>query len=326
MVTTKSIAAALAVFILTTFARPVASQPSLADPATRPEIAEDVSPLEVVAPVARDGHAGLALLRKPPSREPLPAVLIIHPGITAFPQSRLTEYMLRAAPPSRFLAAGYVVVLTTYRSRDVDPQSKISAYDVAATLDYVRNLDFVDAESIGLIGCSGGGDLALEIATATNVAAIVAEEPASMMFTGVFNTKSPKAGERYTPADSSPIMANPSRYYTEEYQRFTQPKIAAIRSPILVVQGDEASPLNRWNAEVLVHELRRAGKSVAVKGYAGERHCFAWDGRPPGGTWQHTAAAARAFADADEFFLSHFSTQPTPISSSLVKYVPLESR
>jgi dipeptidyl aminopeptidase/acylaminoacyl peptidase len=308
------------------FVHPLATQSFVIDPATRPEVSEDDSPLEIVAPVARDGHQGLAVLRKPPGNGPFPAILIIHPGLTTFSQKALTEYMLRAAPPSRFLAAGYIVVLTTYRSRDLDPQSKVSANDVSATLDYARSLGFVDSKSVGLIGCSGGGDLALEIATVTDVAAVVAEEPASMLFTGVFNANSPKAGERYTAVDSFPIMANPGQYYTEEYQRFTRAKIAAIRSPILLVQGDEASPLNRWNAGVLVPELRRAGKRIAVKGYAGERHCFAWDGRTPEGTWQHGSAAARAFGDMDEFFRSHFSTQPAPISSSLVKHVPLESR
>ena len=140
---------------------------------------------------------------------------------------------------------------TTYRSRDVDPQSPASANDVAATLDYVRKLGYVATDSIGLIGCSGGGDLALEIATKTQVAAIVAEEPASMMVTGVFNMKSPKAGARYAPPDAFSIVANPSQYYTQEYRKFTQRKLATLRSPILIVQGEETSPLNRWNAETL---------------------------------------------------------------------------
>jgi len=326
MRTTKRIAAAMTAAILALSIHSVGSQPLAIDPATRPDVSEDYSPLEVSAPVARDGHQGLALLRKPRGNGPFPAVLIIHPGITTFPQDTLKEYMLRAAPPSRFLAAGYVVVLTTYRSRDVDPQSRVSADDVSAALDYVRGLGYVDSKSIGLIGCSGGGDLALEIVTATDVAAIVAEEPASMMFTGVFNRNSPKAGERYTPLDSRPIMANPNQYYTEEYQRFTQAKIASLHSPILLVQGDEMFPLNRWNAEVLVPELRRAGKDVTVKGYAGERHCFAWDGRGPDGAWGHSPAATRAFRDADEFFRSHFFTQPMPISAELLTHVPLESR
>jgi dipeptidyl aminopeptidase/acylaminoacyl peptidase len=326
MSATKSVKSALTAVFLTCGIDLAISQTLAIDPGTRPEVSEESSPLQIAAPVARDGHQGLALIRKPPGNGPFPAVLIIHPGMIMFPQDELTEYMLRAAPPSRFLAAGYAVVLTTYRSRDVDPQSKVSANDVSATLDYVRKLDFVDSKSIGLIGCSGGGDLALEIATATDVAAIVAEEPASMMFTGVFNKAFPKAGERFTPLDSVPIMADPGRYYTAEYRRFTQEKIATIRSPILLVQGDENSPLNRWNAEVLVPELRRADKRIGVKGYAGERHCFAWDGRRPDGTWHHVPAAATAFGDADEFFRSHFSTQPHPMSASFVKHVPLETR
>lgn len=326
MSATALVTAALAGVVLTCSVPLATSQPLANDPQTRPEISQDASPLQVIAPTARDNHRGVALLRRPPGTGPFPAVIIIHPGMTTFSQAALTEYMLRAAPPSRFLASGYVVALTTYRSRDVDPQSKVSANDVAATLDYVRTLDFVDSKSIGLIGCSGGGDLALEIATTTDVAALVAEEPASMMFTGVFNKNSPKAGERFTPPDSFPIVENPSRYYTEEYQKLTQRKIATIRSPILIVQGDEQSPLNRWNAQVMVPELRRAEKRVAVNSHAGERHCFAWDGRTPGGTWQHVPAAAKAHGEADEFFRRHLSTQPKPVSASLVKHVPLETR
>ena len=323
---TTSIRAVLTGIVLVSLAGFASTQSLTIDPETRPEISQDSSPLQVVAPVARDTHRGLALVRRPPGSGRFPAIIIIHPGITTFSQNALTDYMLRAAPPSRFLASGYVVALTTYRSRDVDPQSKVSANDAAATLDYVRKLDFVDGKSVGLIGCSGGGDLALEIATTTEVAAVVAEEPASMMFTGVFNDKSPKAGERYTPPDSFPIMENPRRYYTPEYQTFTRGKIATIRSPILVVQGDEQSPLNKWNADVLVPELRRAGKSVVVRSHAGERHCFAYDGRNPDGIWRHTAAAARAHGEADEFLRRHLPTPPKPVRASLVKHVPLETR
>jgi dienelactone hydrolase len=326
MKTTTIVTAALAGVVLTFSVHLAMSQSLAIDPGTRPDVSSETSPLQIVNPVAKDGHRGLALLRRPAGTGPFPAVIIIHPGMTTFSQAALTEYMLRAAPPSRFLASGYVVALTTYRSRDVDPQSTVSANDVSATLEHVRKLDFVDSKSIGLIGCSGGGDLALEIATSTDVAAIVAEEPASMMFTGVFNTKSPKAGERYTPLDSFPIMENPARYYTEEFQRFTRGKVATIRSPILVVQGDEQFPLNRWNAAVLVPELQRAGKRVSMKSYAGERHCFAYDGRGPDRTWHHTPAAARAHGEADEFFRRHFSTQPKPVSASLMQHVPLETR
>ena len=324
MVSARTILAALTVAVAAVY--PAIGQPVKVDPETRPEVAESDSPLTAIAPVAEDGHRGSAFLRKPPGDGPFPAVVIIHPGITTLPDTYLREYMLRAAPPSRFLAAGYVVALTTYRSRDDDPQSPVSARDVAATLDHTRKLGYVDSDSIGLIGCSGGGDLALEIAIRTDVAAIVIEEPASMMFTGVFNRDSPKAGERFTPQDSFPIMESPVQHYTEEYKKLTQTKIVPLEAPVLLVQGDAMSPLNRWNAAVLVPELQRAGKQVVVKTYPGERHCFAWDGRMPDGSWRHGAPAADAFVVADEFFRGHFATQPRPIGAERLRYVALESR
>jgi dienelactone hydrolase len=326
MVSAKTLLVALSIALTFVPTYRAIGQTAGVDPATRPDVAASDSPLTAIAPVASDGHRGSAFLRKPTGDGPFPAVLIIHPGITTFPDAALREYMMRAAPASRFLAAGYVTALTTYRSRDIDPQSPISARDVAATLDYIKKLDYVDADSIGLIGCSGGGDLALEIATATSVAAIVSEEPASMMFTGVFNRSSSKAGERFAPEDSFPILADPARYYTDEYKKLTQTKIATLQAPVLIVQGDAMSPLNRWNAAVLVPELERAKKPVIVKTYPGERHCFAWDGRRPDGSWQHGVAAADAFVVADEFFRRHFATQPRPVGADRLRYVPLESR
>jgi dipeptidyl aminopeptidase/acylaminoacyl peptidase len=325
MVSARTLLAALTVAVAAIPMYTASGQAAKVDPDTRPDVAESDSPLTAIAPVAEDGHRGSAFLRKPPGDGPFPAVLIIHPGLTTLPDTYLREYMLRAAPPSRFLAAGYVVALTTYRSRDIDPQAPISARDVAAALDEVRKLGYVDADSVGLMGCSGGGDLALEIATKTDVAAIVIEEPASMMFTGVFNRNSPKAGERFTPPDSFPIVENPAKYYTDEYKKLTQTKITTLQAPVLLVQGDAMSPLNQWNAAVLVPELTYAGKQVIVKTYPGERHCFAWDGRMPDGTWRHGAPAADAFAVADDFFREHFSTQPRPLDAERYRHVALES-
>jgi dipeptidyl aminopeptidase/acylaminoacyl peptidase len=264
----------VSVWVLTGIA-PIVTYGQSSPTITSPVVSLTDVALQQIGPVAKDGHRGRGYLRKPPGSERFPAVLILHPGNVELPDAALKDYVSTGPLASRFLAAGYVVAVTTYRSRDLDPQARDAAEDSLAAVDFLRNLDYVDRQSIAVYGCSNGGDLALEVATATEVAAIVAEEPATMMFTGVFNRNSPKAGERYTPLDSRPIMANPSQYYTEAYQKFTRSKIATIYSPILLVQGDETSPGNRWNAEVLLPELRRAGKDFTVGGYAGEPHCFA---------------------------------------------------
>src|SRR5215216_5631703 len=131
----------------------VKSQAPTRDPGTRPEIAESISPLERLIPIAYDGAPGLAFLRKPPGNGPFPAILLVHPGMTKLPEPALQEYAERAAPPSRFLAEGYVTVVLTYRSRDIDPQSKAPVDDVRAALDAVRRLRYVDPTSVGMYGC-----------------------------------------------------------------------------------------------------------------------------------------------------------------------------
>jgi dipeptidyl aminopeptidase/acylaminoacyl peptidase len=285
---------------------------------TRPAIADDVAPLQTIAPTARDGTRGEGFLRKPPGSGPFPAVVLIHGGITRWPTQRLREYAL-ATWPSRFLAAGYVIAAITYRSRDVDPQSREGLDDAIAAVDYLRRLPYIDANSIAVNGTSGGGDLALFVAADTDVAVIVPEEPASVMFTGIFNKEFPKKGERFIPGDVFPILAEPSRYYTSRYQEVTRERVARIRCPILIVQGD-VHPINRFNREILIPELRVAGKPVEILTYPGEPHSFAFysvANRTP-----RPAVALKAFDDINAFLRRHLRTQPVPIDSHLVNEVP----
>ena len=271
-----------------------------------PVISERTSPLEEIAPVARDGHRGTGILRKPPAGGPFPTVLMVHGGPITFQPGQLQDMVLNNALALRFLAAGYVLAAITYRSRDQDPQSPASLEDVLAAVDYLRRRPYVDAESIVVFGCSGGGDLALELAASTDVAAIVAEEPASIIFTGIFTTKFPKRGDRYTARDAEPISKNPKSHYMPEHQKRTREKVARIRCPILILQGDQHW-LNRFNADVLIPELRSAGRTLEVKTFPDEPHCFAMMGRGSRG------AALRAFRDADAFYRRHMRRTPRAI-------------
>ncbi len=287
-----------------------------ADATARPLISASAVPLQAIAPIAKDKHRGHGYLRKPPSGSRFPAVLIIHGGNVELPDASLEDYTLNAPLPSRFLAAGYVIAVTTYRSRDTDPQSTAAIEDSLAALDSLRGLPYVDPQSIVAYGCSNGGDLALEVARATDVAAIAAEEPATMMFTGVFNKDSPKAGERFTPRDSFPIMENPLNFYTAEYQRLTQEKVRSINVPILILQGDGVGA--RYNNDVFIPELKRAGKTVTLKTYRGEPHCFMFGsiGNIPT-TTPRPAVAEQAFRDVDAFFRQHMKTQPAPMTTDV---------
>ena len=301
---------------------------------TQPVLSEDDCPLEVITPTASDGHRGLGVLRKPPDRGPFPAIIYLHGGITTLPIASLRSTAKDGANPSRFLAAGYVVVVPTYRSRDIDPQSSVSLEDALAMVEFVRRLPYVESESIVVFGCSGGGDLALEIAARTRICAVVPEEPASVVMAGLFNSSVPKKGERYTPGDGFFMLENPARYYTPEFQKFLQAKIAKIQCPILIVQGSVDRPdvpINKFNAEVLIPELRAAKKTLEVRTYAGQGHCFFAGSGVPRPSGQPTRAgetpvALEAFRDIDIFCRRYLPTQPKQIDSALVTHVPVRTR
>ena len=145
------------------------------------------------------------------------------------PAARLESTARDLATPSRFLAAGYAFVAPTYRSRDVDLQTTDSLDDALAIVEHLRKLPSIDRESIVAAGCSGGGDLALQVASRTSVCAVVAEEPASLLMSGVFNNSAAKRGERYTPEDGFVLMEDGRRYYTAELQKSFRAKLAKAR-------------------------------------------------------------------------------------------------
>jgi hypothetical protein len=99
------------------------------------------------------------------------------------------------------------------------------------------------------------------------------------------------------------------------------------------VQGDVgAGPVNvdgpgrnRFNADVLIPELRATGRQFVVKIYHEQAHCFcSASGQPrPGGmaapaSWP--AAALSAFQDIDTFCRAHVRTQPKALDASLVTH------
>jgi len=138
-------------------ARPAAADDKDKKPAaTRPAVSEEVAPLEVIAPIAKDGHKGVGFLRKPPGKGPFPAVVLLHWGFGGLPAEQVKNSALDTWA-SRYLADGYVVATITYRKRDADPQSTEAVEDVLAVIEHLRKIPYIDPKSIVLNGTSGGG-------------------------------------------------------------------------------------------------------------------------------------------------------------------------
>lgn len=79
-------------------------------------------------------------------------------------------------------------------------------------------------------GGSGGGSIALELGGDPEVCAIVAGEPATVLYTGML-----------TQGDYSPrleMMADPEKYATTELQKKTKEKLRYIRAPARILHGD----------------------------------------------------------------------------------------
>ena len=171
------------VLILCWGASPVTAQ----TPLTRPVISEEVSPVQEFSVEMPDGSAAVGVLRRPPGPGPFPAVVI------SFPLSvnQWRTMALNNATMMRFLAAGYVTVIEGSTDPFFDSLSVGEDFtpglvaSTLATVNHVKNMSYVDSNSVVLYGCSGGGYIVLKVSAETEVAATTAEEPLGYGYSSV---------------------------------------------------------------------------------------------------------------------------------------------
>ncbi len=275
---------------------------------TVPSVEEKDCPITIIEPVARDGQKTTAVVRKPPGKGPFPAVVFLHGGLTPFPIDELKN-RVRRGNLSRFLAAGYVTVAATFRSRKDDPQSPKTLWDCLAVIDAVKKMPEVDPKSVVLWGQSGGGSLALECAGETPLAAIAVEEPATVLLMGMMT-----AERNFGTKGFKEMMTDPKRLYTPEMEQLTRKKVAKIGCPVLIASGGQ-HPVNKANDEIFIPELKRANKTFETILYRGEPHGFSGGGGSPG-------AEKKFFEDCQTFFTKRLATKPAAVAPALIREVP----
>src|SRR5262249_55507397 len=277
--------------------------------ATYPQVSEAACPMKVVSIPGKAGNEVTAVVRQPPGSGPFPAIVLLHGGLSPYRIEALKQESLSRPNYTRFLAAGFVIVVPTFRSREENPQTRDALDDCLALVEHVKKMPVVDPQSVAVLGGSGGGSLALELAGETDLCAIVAGGAAggliSRLMVGRLSDRGPAFQE---------MMRNPKPHYTPELQKFTKAKVNQIHCPVLIVHGD-IHPLKIINQEIIVPELKAAGKSVEYIEYPGQAHGFWW-GAADGPVGQ------KVFDDAMRFMKPALKTQPVSIDESLIKRVP----
>jgi len=152
------------------------------------EISEADSPVQSLDAKAADGRDVRAFWRRPKGDGPFPAVIFIHGGLTQFPEEPLCRQLAVNPVVTRMLAAGYAVVQATFRTYEQEVQSRGPIEDVRAVVHALAKAPGVDAKRIALFGGSGGGSIALELGGDPAVRAVVAGEPATVLYTGMLTT------------------------------------------------------------------------------------------------------------------------------------------
>ncbi len=120
---------------------------------------------EIVEFPSYDGELVEGFLLKPEGTPPFPAVVLVHGGVS----SRESTAQMAENIGGLFSQRGYVALAVNYRAGPIGLQD---VEDTLSAIQYVRGLDFVDPERIGVYGGSHGGYIALMCAWRSDVKAV----------------------------------------------------------------------------------------------------------------------------------------------------------
>jgi carboxymethylenebutenolidase len=239
----------------------------LARPAIHVETAEAAEvQSEEVTFQRRDGRLITALLFRPDRSGRHPAVLIFH-GVGGMRESQ-RSYARRLAE------AGFVTLLPELISIGVgaDEPAGILRNEISAAMALLKGRKDVDPNRLGLLGFAQGGERALF---------------AAISFPATFKA----VVEYYGPIGRPPMNLELAAAYTA----------SRLRSPVLILHGEDDQVIPVEHARRLEEALRSAGKPFEIILFQGTAHGFDQEGQP----WYSPVAAREAEASTVAFFSKH---------------------
>ena len=289
------------------------------------EIAGSSLPVTYHLVETHDGLYTAIGLRTPEGDGPFPIVLFAS-GNGGEGLGYVRDYSHnRSWTQEQFLDAGYAVAWLRYRQEVESPpydgtllsdrpwsgrtvlnRPPFEYEDVIATIEYVKSLPEIDADQVGYMGMSHGGEMLMKMASVYGgIAAGIASEPASAAFLAVgamdltapADRDEPETADAY---DAEYLAAKMEATRSRIDKDVAMARIGPIDLPIFV-QGrdrDHNQDVFRLNYEL----LEEAGKDVEWKTYDHELHGFAYVQRNADGEYEPDPIQLEVVADSIAFF------------------------
>ena len=232
--------------------------------------------LEDVSFPSFDGLEIPALLMRPRNaspEKPAPAIVYPHGGPTSFYGDEWDGHA------QYFVDKGYAWLAINFRGstgygRDFERANHgvwgvEDTKDCLAAADYLRTLDWIDGERLGIFGASYGSYLALLSVT---------DDPGHRYRCAVAKygdcdmVSSWAQGDREGVQDLERMMGTPSAAREEYRAGSAFHRLTNVEVPILVAHGERDERVSPKQSEQLVGELRRLGKTFEYVTYPTEGH------------------------------------------------------
>jgi dienelactone hydrolase len=244
-------------------------------------------------------------MRRPKGPGPFPVVLLASGNGGEGMRWVRDAMQNRAYTIDRLVEAGFACAWLRYRTevelgyndggkfirdkrqgREMFNRSPLEYEDEIAIIEYVKRLPYVDADRVGLIGLSHGGEMILKLTSEYHgVAAAVASEPASHAFLAL------------TPDDTAFVNAeiglrdieNMNMADTDKVRRridlpLALERIASIATPIMVMGRDEDHLQGIFRTSYDL--LKEAGKDVEWVSYDHDLHGYVYPLRGADGAYE----------------------------------------
>ena len=202
----------------------------------------------------------------------MPLVLALHGGLDPLPAAVLRAIAERSRTLGRLVDAGCAVAVPT-RAPLLGPRGLRGAVgDTLAALDALGDAG-IDTRALLLFGSSGGADLALAVSAALEPLALVIEEPASSIITGVLDASSVATGAEVGPRQAWPDDA--LARYTDARRAATRSLLLDVGAPVLLAVGDQrldgVDPRSVLD-QLLIPEMLECQVRFAAQVYPGLPH------------------------------------------------------